>query len=85
MRRLTDRDALCGGCGGEGVIPATEHRCDQCGGSGSADDAPVLCAFCGDYPAGGDGCCSDECARGAANEVGVDQRVHEDLEDEAWS
>jgi hypothetical protein len=36
VRRVVGIDALCGGCGGEGVIPSTEHRCEQCGGSGSA-------------------------------------------------
>jgi RecJ-like exonuclease len=83
VRRLQGgRDLLCAGCGGEGVIPATDHRCEQCGGSGG-DEPPARCAFCDDAPAGGDGFCSDECARGADNEVSVDQRVHEDLE--AWS
>ena len=46
----------------------------------NTDACDARCAHCDEEPAGGDGFCSDECARGAADEVGVDQRVHEDLE-----
>jgi hypothetical protein len=77
MPGSTREPAFCSYCDDAG--------CWACDDMPDLDPEPVVCALCGDAPAGGDGFCSDECARGAANEVGVDQRVHEDLEYEAWT